>query len=53
MMHDAETLLRAEGCPKLNLLVRTSNADVIGFYQSLGFAVEETVCLGKRLEYDD
>lgn len=53
MMKDAEGLLLAEGCPKINLMVRTSNAAVIDFYQSLGFAVEETVCLGKRLEHDD
>lgn len=53
MMVDAEVLLRAEGCPKINLQVRTSNAAVISFYRALGYAVDDVVSLGKRLEHDD
>jgi ribosomal protein S18 acetylase RimI-like enzyme len=52
MMAEAERLLRAAGCPKINLQVRTSNRDVVAFYQWLGFAVDDTVSLGKRLEAD-
>ena len=52
MMAEAERLLRAAGCPKINLQVRTSNPDVVAFYQRLGFAADETVSLGKRLEAD-
>ena len=52
MMVEAEGLLRAEGCPKINLMVRTSNAAVVAFYRSLGYAVDEVVSLGKRLEVD-
>jgi ribosomal protein S18 acetylase RimI-like enzyme len=37
------------GCRKINLQVRTANPAVIGFYESLGFSVEERVSLGKRL----
>ena len=48
----AEVRLRACGCPKINLQVRASNADVIAFYRRLGFAVDEVVSLGKRLEHD-
>lgn len=52
LMAEAERLLRAAGCPKINLQVRTGNADVIAFYRRLGFAVDDCVSLGKRLEQD-
>jgi ribosomal protein S18 acetylase RimI-like enzyme len=38
------------GCPKVNLQIRAANADVVAFYQSLGFAIEERVSMGRRLE---
>jgi ribosomal protein S18 acetylase RimI-like enzyme len=50
---EAERLLRLEGCPKINLQVRTSNLDVIEFYRRLGFAVDDVASMGKRLEKDD
>jgi len=49
---EAERLLRAAGCPKINLQVRTSNHDVIEFYRRLGFAMDEVVSMGKRLVDD-
>ena len=52
IMHEAERLLRAAGCPKINLQVRTSNHGVIEFYRRLGYAVDEVVSMGKRLEHD-
>ena len=52
LMEEAETLLRAAGCPKINLQVRSSNSDVIGFYKSIGYAVDDVVSMGKRLEED-
>jgi ribosomal protein S18 acetylase RimI-like enzyme len=52
MVTEAERLLRAAGCPKINLQVRTSNTGVIEFYRRLGYAVDEVVSLGKRLEKD-
>lgn len=48
----AENLLRAAGCPKINLQVRSSNVGVIEFYRSVGYAVDDVVSLGKRLEHD-
>ena len=45
-------MLRAVGCPKINLQVRTTNAGVIEFYRRLGYAVDEVASLGKRLETD-
>ena len=52
LMDEAEALLRAAGCPKINLQVRSSNSDVIGFYGSIGYAVDDVVSMGKRLEED-
>jgi ribosomal protein S18 acetylase RimI-like enzyme len=49
MMAHAEALLRERGCPKINLLVRTSNQGVIAFYERLGYKVDEVVSMGKRL----
>lgn len=44
--------LRELGCPKLNILVRSSNRAVIGFYEKLGFAADDVMCLGNRLSED-
>ncbi len=52
MVDEVEKRLQALGCPKINLQVRSSNTDVIEFYQKLGFAVDDAVSLGKRLETD-
>jgi ribosomal protein S18 acetylase RimI-like enzyme len=48
-MAAGEALLLAYGCPKINLLVRDSNHEVMGFYQRLGYAIDEVVEMGKRL----
>lgn len=49
MMQAAEARLRALGCPKINLQVRSSNLGVIEFYRKIGFSVDDVVSLGKRL----
>ncbi|MBU3738905.1 MAG: GNAT family acetyltransferase [Rhodoferax sp.] len=49
LMAHGEGLLKAAGCPKINLLVRTGNLQVIGFYQRLGYGIDEVTSLGKRL----
>lgn len=49
LMAEVERLLLAEGCPKINLQIRTSNARAIEFYRRLGYSVDETVSMGKRL----
>lgn len=49
---EAERLLREAGCPKINLQIRTSNHGVIEFYRRLGYAVDDVVSMGKRLEHD-
>ena len=53
LMQEAERLLTQRGCPKLNLQVRSSNAEVIEFYRKLGYVQDETVSLGKRLIHDE
>lgn len=52
MMDAAETRLHTLGCPKINLMVRSSNAAVLAFYEQLGYKQDEVVCLGKRLVED-
>ena len=53
LMDEAERRLVERGCPKINLLVRSSNAAVIEFYRGLGYAQDDCVSLGKRLIKDD
>lgn len=52
LMQHAENLLRAVGCPKINLQVRSTNAAVLAFYERIGFVQDAVVSLGKRLEHD-
>jgi ribosomal protein S18 acetylase RimI-like enzyme len=49
----AEARLRERGCPKINLQVRRGNEAVLAFYAALGYADDNVVSLGKRLEHDD
>lgn len=49
MMGYGEQLLLGAGCPKLNLQVRSSNAQALAFYARLGYRIDEVVSLGKRL----
>lgn len=53
LMHEVERLLLERGCPKLNLMVRTSNVGVIEFYRRLGYLVDDAVPMGKRLISDE
>ncbi len=52
LMAHAEQALLALGCPKLNLQVRSSNAEAIAFYRALGYLHDDVVSLGKRLIVD-
>ncbi|MBC1222127.1 GNAT family N-acetyltransferase, partial [Nostoc sp. UCD120] len=53
MILEAEQLLVEAGCPKINLLVRTTNSEVIRFYERLGYVIDDVISLGKRLESDE
>ena len=41
------------GCPKLELMVRDANLEVIAFYQAIGFNLDPVRVLSKRLQQDD
>ncbi|MEO5913988.1 MAG: GNAT family acetyltransferase [Luteolibacter sp.] len=53
IMEHAESLLRERGCPKINLQVRSTNRQVIEFYQRLGFSFDDVLSMGKRLVIDE
>lgn len=53
LMQFGEDLLLAVGCPKLNLQVRETNAQALGFYEALGYKIDASVSLGKRLIPDE
>lgn len=50
MMRACEQWLRARDVPKIQLMVRDSNASVIAFYTRLGYADAQVVVLGLRLD---
>lgn len=53
LMAYVEKKLTAQGCPKINLMVRSDNDQVIAFYESLGYDVDAVAVLGKRLIEDN
>ena len=53
LMQFGEDLLLKVGCPKLNLQVRDTNTQALGFYEALGYKIDASVSLGKRLIPDD
>ena len=53
LIQHAERALTELGAPKINLQVRSSNAAVVPFYQSLGFRVEERISMGKVVDEAD
>ena len=50
LMIEVEAALSQYGCPKLNLQIRSSNADVQAFYESLGYILEDRISMGKQLD---
>ena len=52
LMEEVESRLRGLGCPKINLQLRTSNVDIISFYEAIGYAIDDVIGMGKRLEAD-
>ncbi len=53
LMREAERLLAAAGCPKINLQIRSTNASVIEFYKSIGYGQDDVVSFGRRLIADE
>lgn len=52
LMDEAEQLLRATGCPKINLQIRSTNTEALDFYHRIGYEADEVLSFGKRLEDD-
>ena len=50
LMVAAEDWLRDQGAPKVQLMVRTGNAVVLGFYTALGYTDQEAIVLGRFLD---
>ena len=50
LMAAAEDWLRARGCPKIQLMVRTDNAAAQGFYAALGYDLQDVVTIGRKLD---
>lgn len=48
-----EARLKAIGCPKLNLQVRSDNTKVINYYKQCGYSVDDVISFGKRLIPDE
>ena len=50
MMLHAEAWLTQRGVPKAMLMIRETNRKVIGFYERLGYAVEERIVMARWLK---
>jgi ribosomal protein S18 acetylase RimI-like enzyme len=53
MVAQAEASLAELGCPKIDLMVRDSNTEVLAFYQSVGYRLDPVRVLSKRLLEDE
>ena len=47
-----ESRIGIMGCPKINLQIRAGNKTVLAFYEALGYANDNVIGMGKRLEKD-
>ena len=52
LMSQAKAQLRAQGCPKLNLMVRQSNPQAADYYKRKRYAEASVVAMGKRFIQD-
>lgn len=52
LVRDAEALLLEMGCPKVQLMVRIGNEEVLGFYDAIGYERFDIASTGKRLIAD-
>jgi predicted N-acetyltransferase YhbS len=50
LVRAAEQGLRDLGCAKVNLQVRATNQEVVAFYGSVGYQIEDRVNMGRRLD---
>ena len=48
MVHIENSLINL-GCPKINVVVRSTNDHVLGFYNNMAYVADDVVSVGKRL----
>lgn len=53
LVNHVESELAKIGCPKIDLMVRNTNDNVIAFYKSLGYELDPVVVMSKRLIVDE
>ena len=53
IMAAAEEKLMKIGCPKIDLMVRKNNLDVIEFYEKIGYGPDDVVTMSRRLIEDE
>ena len=53
IMQHAEAVLKARGCPKIDLMVRDTNQPAVDFYQRIGYKKDLVCVLSKRLINDE
>lgn len=51
LMGAAEAWLVERGLPKIQFMVRSDNTAVLDFYDHLGYAKQDCLVLGRRLDY--
>jgi ribosomal protein S18 acetylase RimI-like enzyme len=52
IVETVERQIRALGCPKINIQIRTDNQVAVKFYESVGYKKDKVISMGKRLVYD-
>ena len=50
LLKELESRLSKKGCIKVNLLIDTDNAEVMGFYRKRGYATDNLIFMEKWLE---
>lgn len=50
LMVACEAWIASHGIPKIQLMVRHSNTDVVAFYEALGYTVGDVILLGRVLQ---
>lgn len=50
LMRAAEEWLHERGCPKIQLMVRGDNHAARGFYNAIGYDLQDVVTIGRRLD---
>lgn len=53
LVRAAESWLRWQNVPKAQLMIRQSNASVVGFYEGLGYADQPVIVMGRSLAEGD